>query len=197
MSGCALTLDKILPDTQNNQIVNFEIYFQAFFSDNLKRIFDEKLGTDFGWSNVKSIDFFLDFNGKNIRVKIKSDGILIKPLLTIEKSNFNVNLVATVTYTLTDGIDEKKVSISTNLDKFFDLSDKDNLYFIVYLIDKGTDVKLSMEDLFNVKKVDIGKENKIYYITPDNQRYYSVYNGIAGEIKISSEIGEVQVFSYP
>ncbi|OOC36416.1 hypothetical protein SU68_07950 [Thermosipho melanesiensis] len=190
-------MDKILPDTQNNQIVNFEIYFQAFFSDNLKRIFDEKLGTDFGWSNVKSIDFFLDFNGKNIRVKIKSDGILIKPLLTIEKSNFNVNLVATVTYTLTDGIDEKKVSISTNLDKFFDLSDKDNLYFIVYLIDKGTDVKLSMEDLFNVKKVDIGKENKIYYITPDNQRYYSVYNGIAGEIKISSEIGEVQVFSYP
>ncbi|WP_077288011.1 hypothetical protein [Thermosipho sp. 1074] len=202
LSSCALTLDKILPNTTNKQIINLNAYFQAFYSDNLKRIFLEKLGIsedDFVLDNIKSVNVKITLNGEEMEKNVISSGILIKPMVTVEKNISSINMDVEVIYTLIDGIYEKTYTLTAQFNENLDLSKTNNLYFIIYLEDEGTGVKLNIDPAFEIKFVETDEKEKIYYVTPDNKKYYSILKNenIENKIILKDVYDEVQVFSFP
>ncbi|WP_157648511.1 hypothetical protein [Thermosipho affectus] len=202
LSSCALTLDKILPDTTDEQIINLNAYFQAFYSDNLRRIFLEKLGIsedDFVLDNIKSVNVKMTLNGEEMEKNVISSGILIKPMVTVEKNISSINMDVEVIYTLTNGIYEKTYTLTAQFNENLDLSKTNNLYFIIYLEDEGTGVKLNIDPTFEIKFIGTDEKEKIYYVTPDSKKYYSILKNenIENKIILKDAYDEVQVFSFP
>lgn len=186
LSSCGVVLDNVLPDFETQQNVEFNVYFQAFYSPTLKDICKEKLGGEFDIDNLEKVSVDIEINGQSAHFDDLLEGSNnITPQITIEKKK-NASIIAnsTVTYFLKK--DEFIEATEVTLEYFYSFSelnllDKEKVFLIFYLKDEDNKVTLSSDIFYDVKKytkdIPSSSNQKIYYVVTGehNDCFFSIY----------------------
>lgn len=204
LSGCALTLDKIIPEKESNQTISFNVYFEAYYSTSLKDFFEEKLEKSFTLSDLDEITVKLKVNDSDIfTFNLKGKNNNVTPPIVIEKSkDAMVKYDIEVTYTLKrDLIDSTEVVLKdTDLIDDLNLLDFQELNLVFFIHDESGTPTLKPKILYEDKKVikeGIVEDGKIYYVESNNDFYSILKNDKVNEIYVDADSDFSNIYVFP
>ena len=204
--GCGVLLNEFLPYNKTQQNVEFNVYFQAFYSPNLKDICKEKLGGEFDIDNLEKVSVDIEINGQSAHFDDLLEGSNnITPQITIEKKK-NASIVGNIKVTYSLRKDEFAESTEVTLEYFYSFSelnllDKEKVFLIFYLVDENDDAKIMGKILYDsvisIKDISDLESQKIHYIN-NGYEFFSVFkNESVNGIVIEKELEENNIYTYP